>query len=207
MNTNEKEAVTTITKKSTDLLDSTVSLTVNDDEQLKSSSSVLGEIKTIAKEVKTRKEAITKPLNEALKEVRALFAVPENNLKQAETAIKSAILAYHEVQDAAAQAEIAKIENRIKPGTGNLSVTSAMQRLSNVDQAETNLGDAQIKYGAEKVRITDALLLIQDHPSLLTSDRVLEALRIELSAEIKAGGRVPQGAELYREKLVAGYAS
>lgn len=204
----EKRAIGFVTRKTADLLESTVGLTIEDDIQFKGVSSMLGEVKTIAKEVKTRKESITKPLNDALREVRDLFRIPETNLADAEKVIKSAILAYHATQQAVADKEIAKIENRVGVGRGHIKVETAMAKLANVDQPETSVrgenGGAQIKYGPEKVRITNVLLLIQDHPSLLMKDRVMEALRIELQAEIKAGGRVPQGSELYRDKLVAG---
>lgn len=207
MNKNEEQTVTVLTKKSAALLGNYQDLTIESDDQLQYASDELGEVKKLSKELDATKKSITQPLNAALKEIRALFAVPESNLKEAETVLKHGILQYHELKDTAAQAEIEKIENRIKPGKGNLSITSGMQRLADVDQAETNLGGAQVRLGAEKVRITDALALIQDHPSILISERVLEALRIELAAEIKMGGRVPAGAELYREKLVAGIAA
>jgi hypothetical protein len=208
MKPTEKRQVTTLTKKTGDLLASTVMLTVEDDTQLKGASSMLGEVKTIAKELKASKEAITKPLNAALKEVRDLFRVSESNLADAEKVLKGAILAYHDAQKAIADKEVQKIENRMGEGRGHIRTETAMAKLANVEQPETNLaganGGAQIKMGPAKVRITNALLLIQDHPSILQSERVLEALRMELQAEVRMGGRVPQGAEIYQERLVAG---
>lgn len=180
-------------------LDWTSSIT-NATEQ-KSAASVLSSVKANSKELKAKKEAITKPLNAALKEIRAQFKPAEDRIASIEQAIKSAMLQYHEAEDAKTQKQIDRIES-----DGRTKLETKMSKLAAVDQPQTDLGGAQIKYGPVKVRIDDPLLLIQDHPSLLTNERVLEALRITLAAEIKEGGRVPNGAELYREKLVAGIA-
>lgn len=207
MNPTEKRQVTTLAKKTNDVLGMATTVEVTDDEQLKTASAMLADVKTISKDLTTAKKAILDPLTKAAKEVRALFKLPEDNVATAEKAVKAAILAYHEAQDAIAQAEIAKIENRTKAGKGNYSVATAMQKLANVDQAETNMGGAQIKLGPQRVRITDVIELIGGRLDLLNTPRVMEAVRLELQAEINNGGDVPKGAELYREKLVAGYAA
>lgn len=209
MKPTEKQQVTRLARKTTDILDGMDKLVISDDDQLKSASSMLGEIKTISKELNVSKKAITDPLNTALKEVRALFKMPEDNLANAEKIVKAAILAYHEIQDAAAQKEIAKIENRVGEGRGHIRTETAMAKLANVEQPETNLGGAQVKYGSEKIRITDVHKLIAWRPGMLENERVMEALRLELQADFRAGilGDETAGIEVYREKLVAGIAS
>jgi hypothetical protein len=175
--------------------------TINDDAEQGNAAKVLASVKTNAKSLKTKKEAITKPLNAALKEIRAQFKPAEDRLAELETNVKAALLDYHTSKEAAAQAEANRIENDKR-----YSTKGAMAKLATIDQPRTDLGGAQIKYGPTKIRITNALLLIQDHPSILTSERVLEALRLELATELKEGSRVPHGAEMYRERLVAGIA-
>lgn len=203
---NEKPKV--IDEPSQTLIDGVTALNwtgiITDDSEQKAAAEFLSSVKANAKDLKKKKEAITKPLNASLKEVRELFKPAETQIEDIEQAIKKAMLEYHDKMAAIAQQQIDAIENRVRPGRGNLSLETAMGRLADVDQPETAMQGAQIKYSPEKVRITNALLLVQDHPSLLMSERVLEALRMEVAAEIKAGGRLPKGAELYRDKLVAG---
>ena len=43
-------------------------------EDMVNAADILGKIKTVGKEITKRKEAITKPINEGLKSIRAFFA-------------------------------------------------------------------------------------------------------------------------------------
>jgi hypothetical protein len=197
---------TTIDKQAQTMIEGITALdwhaAITTDREQKAAAKFLSGVKAEAKSLKAKKEAITKPLNAALKEIRAQFKPAEDRIADIEGSIKSAMLRYHEIRDAEAQGYIDRIER-----DGRTKIETKMAKLAGVDQPQTDLGGAQIKYGPTKVRITNALLLIQDHPSILTSERVLEALRLELSTELKDGGRVPHGAELYRERLVAGIAA
>lgn len=184
-----------------------VDLKVTSDPEAKSATGLLTSVKTKAKEIAKKKKAILDPLSEAVKEVRKLFKEPEDQLTEAERIIKAAILAYHEAQDAIAQKQIASIENRVGEGRGHIKVETAMAQLANVNQADTNIrtenGGAQIRMGAEKVKITDPYFL---PPEYLYRERVLEALRIEVANDLRNGviAECPAGAEVYREKVVAG---
>ncbi len=204
----DKAKLTTITKRTATIQDMASKMVISGEDDLAKASTMLADVKTVQKEIKATKESIVKPLNLALKEIRALFEPAETNIATVEKLLKGNILQYHDEQEAAARKRIDSIENRIGAGRGHLRPETAMQQLMNVDQPQSNIrtenGGAQVKYGASKVRITSALELVQDHPSILNRERVLEALRIEVAADIKAGGRVPAGVEVYRDKLVAG---
>lgn len=201
-----------LTKEVALLSEATEVIVIENDDDLKAATDLLSAIKTKGKLLTAKKSAILGPIKKAVDEIKDLFKTPEERLAAAESAVKDAMLAYHEKKDAAAQKQIESIENRIGPGRGKLKVETAMAQLAAVDQADTNIrtanGGAQFRQGPEKVRITDVRLLIEWHgKDLLNRPRVLEALRLEITADVKAGAPVPEGAEVYREKIVAGMAS
>lgn len=172
---------------------------IENDKQQQMGADLLAVVKTNAKALDARKKAITQPLNAALKEVRAQFKPAEDQLAQIESTVKTLLLDYHERQEAAAQAEIDRIENDKRYTT-----KTAMAKLANIDTPDTDLGGAQIKYGPMKVRITDPAKL----PTKYFHDPdVMEALRKAVAKDIRDhNAPVPTGAETYREKVVAGIA-
>lgn len=64
---------------------------VRSSDDIAAVSPILTRIKDDMKRLKERKERITKPLNEALKEIRDLFRPAEQRLEEAETLLKSSI--------------------------------------------------------------------------------------------------------------------
>ncbi len=186
----------------------TIELAVNDELELRNAANILTLVKANAKELKAKKKAIIDPLKQAMDEVKSLFKEPEEQLAKAEVTIKDAMLAFHEAKAAEAQKKIEQINGRLERGT--MKVETGIAKLAGVDQAETNLqtdnGGVQFRQGQQKVKVTDVSKLIAVRPELLNRERVLEALRMEIAADIKAGAPVPDGVEVYREKIVAGMA-
>lgn len=184
---------------------STIGLVIRNDAEQKDAAGLLADIRSKRKELNTKKKAIIDPLNTAVKEVRNLFRGPEEQLSDAELVVKDAMLAYHEAQEAEAQRKIAQVQGRLERGT--MKVETGIAKLAGIDQAESHLntenGSVQFRNGPEKVRITNVDDLLSARPDLLQRERVMEALRLELAADIKAGVPVPNGAEVYREKTAA----
>jgi hypothetical protein len=205
MKNDQKQEIEVIAKDAVKLDKAAGKLAITNDAQLKAASSTLTEVKAASKLLEGKKRSILDPLNQAAKEVRELFREPEEQLKHAEGILKSTILTYHEAQDAIAQKQIASIENRVGTGRGHIKVETAMAQLANIDQPDTNIrtenGGAQIRQSAEKVRVTDPYFL---PPEYLYRERVLEALRLEIVSDMREGKPCPNGAEMYREKIVAG---
>jgi hypothetical protein len=54
------------------------------------------DVKQLGEKITTRKEEITKPLNNSLKSARALFKPLEDQCAEAEEAVKDAVLLFHE---------------------------------------------------------------------------------------------------------------
>jgi hypothetical protein len=177
---------------------------MNDEQQTQAAKTLIS-VKANAKNLKAKKSAILDPLKASVKEINALFKPAEDHLAEIEQAIKAATLAYHEAKEAAAQKQIDRIERRMDKGT--LSVENGIAKLAGVDIADSNLqvsdGTVQFKNGPAKVRIIFLDALIKARPELLKRERVIEALRMEVAADIKAGAPVPDGAEVYRERTAA----
>lgn len=180
--------------------------TIDDDGQLKLAATLLTTVKTHTKELTAKKKAIVGPLNASLKEIKALFKPAEDHLVAIEKSIKDAMLTYHNQKEAAARKEAERIARRIDKGT--MKVETGIAKLAGIDQADNNIqtegGSAQFRQGPEKVRVVNSPILVAARPSLLYRERVIEALRMEVLADIKAGVPVPDGVEVYREKVVAG---
>ena len=209
--TDYTKQVKTVTLGTDNLVSKSIELAtrITDDEQNKVAANVLTEVKAKIKELKSKKSAILDPLNASIKEVRSLFADPEKRLSDAEAGIKTAMLAYHDDKEAAAQKKMDQINGRLDRGT--MKVETGIAKLGTIDQADNNLqtdgGSIQIKQGPEKLRVTDAAKLIAAYPEILQSERVLEALRLEATTIYKQGTYVLPGTEIYRDKIVAGVAA
>lgn len=179
---------------------------IKTDEDLKEGVTYLSSIKANAKTLKTKKDAALNPLKESIKEINSWFKPAEDHLKSMEEDIKDIMLTYADAKEAAARKQIASIERRVDKGT--LSIDKATAKLTAVDQLDSSIqtanGGVQFRQGPAKVKITDAKALIAAYPELLKTERVLEALRMEVSdCVIKKGLSVP-GVEVYRDRIVAG---
>ncbi len=172
---------------------------IKDDHDQNNAAAVLSSVKSNTKDLKAKKEAITKPLNAALKEIRSQFKPAEDKLANLESGIKAALLKYHERQEAAAQAEIDRIERDKRT-----KLETKMDKLSHVEQPRSSMPGAVVKLGPERVQIVDPTWLPMDY---LYRESVLEALRKEVQKDVSAGATAPHGAKLVRERQVAGLAS
>ncbi len=174
---------------------------IKNDQDSKRATEFLLKVQTVAKGIKAKKNPIVKSLNDALREVRGLFRPAEDRLQEAEREVKEAIVAYDDKVEAAALREAEKIEKKVDEGKMKLS--TGMGKISNIEQAsqpiQTKAGSAQFRT-IKRIRITDISKLTR----YLNRDRVHEAVRIEVAEDVRNGQPVPDGAEQYEEKVVAG---
>lgn len=181
---------------------STGTIKIRSELDVKIATYKLVEIKTVAKDIEKRRKSITDPMNQALKEVNALFKGPADSLAQAEKIIKEAMLIYAERMEKRAEKRAGKIEDQVD--SGELDLAEGMGKLGNIKQAPTNVksggGSAQWKT-TTKIRILNPGLL---PPKYFLRERVLEALRVEVEEDVrKKGEEVPAGAESYQERQLA----
>lgn len=115
-------------------------LVIKSPEDFEQAVELGGKIKMVSKAVTQRKEAITKPLNEALKSARDLFRPLENDLSSAETELKSKMLNFKEEERKALAETQAKAEARVEKGT--MKPETALRK---VQDASENVTDKTVK--------------------------------------------------------------
>ncbi len=98
--------------QSTKALQAAVNIAVTSEETYAEALDLGKKIKQVGKMITTRKEEITKPLNEAIKSARELFKPIESTLEQAEQTVKQKMIAYTREQNRIADEAKAKIPHR-----------------------------------------------------------------------------------------------
>lgn len=155
---------------------------------------IVSKLKETGSTIKNKKESITKPLNEALRNARELFAPIEQQFLNAEAIIKTKLLDYKRKKDAEALAEEAKIASKVE--AGHMKLETAERKLDQVERVETTtrgkIGEVQVRK-IKRVRITDVALLPREY---LVPDEV--AIRRDA-----LGGKAIPGVEIYEEEVIA----
>lgn len=121
----QKQAAPTITQAS--------SLVVTDAKTMATASELREKLKTFSKALTADKEKLTKPLNAALKEVRARYAPLEAQVDEAIDTLNSSMSKYQTEQKRITDAAAAKIAARVKEGTGNLKPETAIAKIAELD--------------------------------------------------------------------------
>jgi hypothetical protein len=85
-------------------------------DDLTGATDLLGKIKTVGKAITQKKESITKPLNEALRNIRDFFRPVETQWANAEQIVKSKMIDYQNAELAKAAAETKKVEKKVEAG-------------------------------------------------------------------------------------------
>lgn len=129
-------------------------------EEYGSAIALKAKLKEIGKEITAKKESITKPLNEALKSARALFAPLEEQYKTAENLVGRKLIDYKQKVEAENREKEAKIAARVEKGT--MKEETAEKKLEEIKTPEktiaTDHGKVQFRK-IKKVRITDENLI------------------------------------------------
>lgn len=108
------------------------SLKITDAATMEAAAAQLTALNRAADEVKAAKEAITKPMNAALKEARALFAPIEDKLEAAIGSVRKEMTRYQ----TEAEAEKSRIAARVGEGRGKLKVETAVGKIAAIGAPE-----------------------------------------------------------------------
>lgn len=84
-------------------------LEIKNDEQAKTASEILSDIKKKYKELEEQRKSITKPIDDAKKQVMALYKAPMELLERAERHLKGLILKFQEEKERKAREEAERI--------------------------------------------------------------------------------------------------
>lgn len=109
----EKKEIVEVEKQVNPLQIAVQEMTIKTTDDYEIAVTLGGQIKTAQKFVTGKKEAITKPMNDALKNVRDMFRPFENVLDTAESMLKSKMLDFKREEDR----KKAQIEARVEKGT------------------------------------------------------------------------------------------
>ena len=123
MDTNQEIAV--VREQTDKAMLAVESLVVDNNESLIEAGNILKKVKQVGKMIKERKEEITKPMNEAIKSVRALFAPVEEKQAQAQKLVEDKMNTYNREQMAIAQK--AHDENMAQLSDPNRTATSPIE--------------------------------------------------------------------------------
>ena len=198
-----KEVVKVVEKKVENATSQVSEIAITDETSLTAGTEMLANVKKLAKFVTGEKEKITKPMNEALKAARALFAGPEKRLADAESTLKGKIIAYtNEVEKKRKEAE-AKIAARVEKGT--MKAETALNKVADLEvekkAVHTEAGSAKISV-VRKVRFQPIMELDSTAIAKLARSGYLVWDEVKARKDALAGIEVP-GAEVYEDKQVS----
>jgi hypothetical protein len=188
-----KRQVTTISNQAGDLM-------IDSQESLSQATDILSKIKTSAKDLKSRKEEITNPLNAALKSARSLFKPLEDDLATAERTIKGKILDYSNEVEEEARKKAAKLEDRVERGT--MRTDTAMRKM---DEIETVGSSVQGASGSVQFRMVRNIKIVDPTKiplKYLSNEKVLAAISAAVRTDVLNGTKV-DGVEIVEEKQIA----
>lgn len=171
-------------------------LTIANADENAIATELKAKLKEIGKRIKDRKEEITKPLNEALKSARQLFAPLEEQFENAETIVGRKLLAYKQKVDAEIRAKEEKIAHDLEAG-----------KIKNIETAERKMDvlaekkiekTTQTSHGTVQFRKIKKMRIINRD---LIPEKYWVIDEILLRREVLAGMQV-EGAEMYEEETV-----
>lgn len=169
-------------------------VTIESAEDYSGAVDIVNKLKEAGSNIKAKKESITKPLNEALKNARNLFAPIEEQFERAEGIVKQKLLTYKRKVDAEAVAQEAKIAEKVE--SGKMKLATGERKLDEIERVDTTtrgkVGEVQVRK-IKKVKITDEAALPRQY---LIPDQV--AIR----RDALSGITIP-GVEVYEEETIA----
>ena len=135
METNNKQLVP-LQKKINTLAEQAKNLTITSKEDMVKATTVLSNINKYVDSVKEQKETLTKPINVALKNIRSIFKPLEESYEEAIASIRLKMTSYQTkaIEDARAQENA--ITARVAPGKGNLSIDTAVKKISSIERPD-----------------------------------------------------------------------
>ena len=203
METPDTKEISVVKTQATKALTAAQELEIASAEQMTSATDLLSKMKTVAKMIKERKEAITKPLNEALASARSLFKPIEENLADAERVVKGKMIDYQRGIDAENEKKRLALAKKVE--TGYMKPETAVAKMEKIEDAPTTV---QGSVGAmafrtvKKVRLAELATLSTPDIAALVSGGYVVWNETAARRDAFAGNKVP-GAEVYEEKVVA----
>lgn len=181
-------------KETNSKLEEVKKLEISNSEQVKIATDFLGQIKTLSKTIKEKKEAITKPMMTALNEVRDLFKPIETLHSEAEGIIKNKMLAFQRAEAERIRKEEEKIMSRVEKGT--MKTETAMNKLENVGEVQKSVKSDFGSIATRKVKRFRIVDIDKIPRTFLMVDET--AIRRAMMSNIPV-----EGIEYYEEEIIS----
>jgi len=158
--------------------------------------SVLSKLNKVGDQIEERKEMITKPINLALKEARALFAPLERPFKEAIAILRDKMSVYQTETIRLQREQEIKIANRVI--SGNIKVETGVRKIEELEKTEKNVSTeaGSVNFRVSKIlRITDETLIPREY-LMVDEKKLLDALK---------EGVIVAGAEIEERQVPANF--
>jgi hypothetical protein len=165
---------------------------IQNENELEKISRFLLDIRNYKLKIQEKKNSILKPLNEAVKNIRSLFAPVEKNLEDAEFSIKKEIEKYHLEKEAKAEKEKQKIAEKVE--IGKISFEKAIEKIEKIEEATKNI---QSENGMINFRTVKRIAI--ENPELLPREYLIPD-EVKIRRDVLAGKEIP-GVKIYEEKV------
>lgn len=160
---------------------------VNSQPTLAKAHQQLGILKGVKKNIKEQKDGIVKPINEALKNIRELFAPVEKKINVIEDYLKGQVLDYNQKLAEEEKKKEKEAAEKLAKGEDIGKATKSLEKTQEKKAAIKNV--RKIK----KLKITDVNKIPRE---FMIPDEV------KIRQALLAGAKV-EGAELYEEEILA----
>lgn len=148
----ESKEIVTIKKEASPLIFKAKDLEIKSDADVRSATSILSELNQIMDRATEQKEKITKPLNEALKEVRARYKPLEELFNAVITDVRKKMTSYQTERVRIAREEEERLANRVGEGKGHLKVETAVRKIEEIERPEGKVltDEGMVKFRTDK---------------------------------------------------------
>ena len=183
-----------IKAQTTKAVSAATALQIKTTDDLTVATELLGKIKTVGKMITSKKESITKPLNEALKNARAFFAPLEQQWWDAEKIVKDKMIDWQTKQLALAAKKTEVIEQKVE--SGKMSFEKAAEKIEAVTPQKNVTTDA----GAAQFRTVKEVVI--DNETLIPREYLMLDM-VKIRKVALAGVGIP-GVRVVEKQAVAG---
>lgn len=152
-----KNEVAVIEKKINPLVSRAESFKITDEKSMRDATIMLSEMNKIGDQIKAEKEKLTKPLNQALTEIRKRYKPLEEIFERGISTIRKTMGVYQTEQVRIADEEAARIAARVGKGRGKLTPETATRQMEEIDEPERSVATDSgiVKFRTDKNVIVD----------------------------------------------------
>jgi hypothetical protein len=186
-------------KRADNLLASACGVVVTTPGQYAETADILKSVKAFAREIEDARKAAVEPLNTEVKKINDAYREPAARAKEAEAALKKALLAYEQEQERKRQAREAELRRQQAAEQAKLRQETEAREAAERERARKarEKAEAAAKAAAEAGRAERA-------EAILEQARIAEAARVaaaaaEAEAKREAAAMMPQAIVVHQE--------